>query len=266
MRTSRWLLASGVTVAVAAGLLGYHSYQREAPEGPTLTRVAGRGELLVCTTGDYPPFTLRDGASDRYRGIDIDMAGDLARALGVRERLVRTEWGTLVNDLTRGRCDLVMGGVSVTADRARHAAFSVPYQADGKTPITRCGREGKFATLDRIDRPGVRVVVNPGGTNERFARERLRRAELRVHPDNRTIFGEILAGRADLMITDAVETRYQARTRPGLCAVHPDRPFTRSQKAYLLPAGDPAFKARVDRWLSEALADGRYQRYGRAWT
>src|SRR5690606_40866418 len=67
-----------------------------------------------------------------------------------------------------------------------------------------------YTTLFRS--PDVRVVVNPGGTNEKFARERLKRATIVQHPDNNTIFDEIIAGRADLMITDAAETRWQARS------------------------------------------------------
>jgi cyclohexadienyl dehydratase len=70
------------------------------------------------------------------------------------------------------------------------------------------------------------VIANPGGTNERFDRARLHEAEIVVYPDNLTIFDELAAGRADLMITDASETRFQAKLHPGvLCAIHPDQPF-----------------------------------------
>ena len=89
------------------------------------------------------------------------------------------------------------------------------------------------------------------------------RAEIVRHPDNNTIFEEILAGRADLMITDATETRWQQQQHPELCAVHPEAPFTFSEKAYLLPRGDVVLQEWVNTWLRIARNDGTYDRFAR---
>ncbi|MFI1496010.1 transporter substrate-binding domain-containing protein [Streptomyces platensis] len=230
-----------------------------------LDAVPRRGVLRVCTTGDYRPFTHRDPATGKYSGVDIKMAGDLAKSLDATPRYVATTWARLVGDLSAGRCDIAMGGVSVTLPRARSAYFSEPTRTDGKTPIVRCTDKDKYRTLAQIDRPGTRVIVNPGGTNEEFARAHIHRATLTVHRDNTTIFDEIIAGRADVMMTDAGETRYQAKIHPELCSLHPDKPFTFSEKAYALPRGDDEFKAYVDQWVHLATHDGTYRKYEDAW-
>ncbi|WP_411139061.1 transporter substrate-binding domain-containing protein [Streptomyces sp. C10] len=230
-----------------------------------LDAVPRRKVLRVCTTGDYRPFSHLDPATGKYSGVDIKMAGDLAKSLGARPRYVATTWAGLVGDLSAGRCDIAMGGVSVTLPRARSVYFSEPTRTDGKTPIVRCTDKDKYRTLSQIDRPGTRVIVNPGGTNEEFARARLHRAALTVHPDNTTIFDEIIAGRADVMMTDASETRYQAKIHPELCSLHPDKPFSFSEKAYALPRGDDEFKAYVDQWVHLATHDGTYRKYEDAW-
>jgi cyclohexadienyl dehydratase len=233
----------------------------EAPApSNVLDAVLARGEVKVCSTGDYRPFTFLDEATGRWEGIDIDMAGDLAQRLGVRLTLVQTTWSALLDDLGR-TCDLAMGGISVTTDRAKRAFYSDSYLVDGKTPITRCENVARFQTVEQIDQPGVRVVVNPGGTNEQFVDTRLEQVTVVRHPDNNTIFDEIVAGRADLMITDATETRWQSQQRPELCAVHPDQPFTFSEKAYLLPRGDVVLQEWVNQWLHLARSDGTYERF-----
>jgi cyclohexadienyl dehydratase len=218
-----------------------------APAQSVLDAVLANGEIKVCSTGDYRPFTYLDEATSTWDGIDIDMAGDLAAKLGVRLTLVKTTWGTLVDDLGRA-CDVAMGGISVTTDRAKRAFYSDPYLVDGQT-------------LEQINQPGVRAVVNPGGTNEKFADANLTKATIVRHPDNNTIFEEILAGRADLMITDATETRWQQQQHPELCAVHPEAPFTFSEKAYLLPRGDVVLQEWVNGWLRIARNDGTYDRF-----
>jgi cyclohexadienyl dehydratase len=247
-------------------LLGVGSASATSGQGQPRSRldfVAQRGEIRICTTGDYRPFTYRDAAG-QWSGIDVDLAGDLAKRLGVRLTLVPTTWKTLVDDLG-ANCDLAMGGISVTLDRAKRAFFTQPYVVDGKTPITRCENAQRFQTLEQIDQPGVRAVVNPGGTNEQFARDNLHQATIVPHPDNNTIFDEIIAGRADLMITDASETKWQAKQHPELCAVHPEQPFTFAEKAYLLPRGDVVFQQWVQQWLHLALNDGTYSRIAKPW-
>lgn len=220
-----------------------------------LDAVMARKQLRVGLTGDYKPFSDRDPATGVFSGLDVDLATGLAQALGAEPIFVKTSWSTLLGDLQAGKFDLLVGGVSITLDRQKVGYFSIPSDVDGKAAIARCADVAKLGSLDAIDRSDVRVVVNPGGTNERFDRARLHRAEIRVFPDNRTIFREVLEGRADVMITDGVETKLQAKLNPGLCAIHPDEPFDRAEKAWLMPR-DIAFKLFVDQYLRLKQLDG----------
>jgi len=252
-------------LATAALLLALPVAAIAADPADTLDAVAKAGVLKICTTGDYKPFTYLNPAKGEYEGIDIDMARDLATALGVKAEFVKTSWKTLMADFTGGACDMAVGGISVSLPRQKQAFFSIPIDVDGKTPIARCEDVDKFQTVEQIDQPGVRVIEPPGGTNEAFVRERIKSAEVTIFPDNTKIFDEILAGRADVMITDASETRLQQKLRPGLCAVHPDQPFTFAEKAYLLPRGDVVFKAFVDQWLNLRLHDGSHAKFSAVW-
>lgn len=219
-------------------------------------QIKARNTLRVGTTGDYKPFSYRINENSPYIGLDIDMAEALAKELGVRLELVPTSWPTLMDDLANGRFDIAMSGVSISEARRKSAMFSSSYLRDGKTPVALCANQARFQNLPQIDQANVRVIVNPGGTNERFVRDNLRRAQIIVYPDNNHIFDQIVAGKADLMITDAVEARLQQQLHPTLCALHPEAPFNLSEKAYLLPQ-DPAWKSLVDRWLQPYLAQGQ---------
>ncbi|OFA05002.1 cyclohexadienyl dehydratase precursor [Duganella sp. HH101] len=244
------------------GLLAGMMASVQAGTDHRLDEITARGVLRVGTTGDYKPFSSRAG--NDFVGLDIDLAADLARTLGVPVQIVPTSWPSLMKDFGDDKFDIALGGVSITPERQKQGLFSVGYLRDGKTPITRCENSARFQTLAQIDQPGVRLIVNPGGTNERFARSRAPQAQLTVHPDNVTIFDQIVAGAADLMITDAIETRLQQRLRPQLCAVHPDTPFDLAEKAILLPR-DVAFKAVVDKWLQQLVASGALQRSVDRW-
>jgi cyclohexadienyl dehydratase len=229
-----------------------------------LDDILAHGVLRVGTTGDYPPFTAR-AADGAYSGLDIDAAQSLGAALGVRVEFVPTRWADLTRDIDAGAFDIAMGGVSVTLERQKKAYFSAPYLRDGKTPIARCADKGKYETLAEIDRPEVTVIVNPGGTNEKFDRAHLKAAHIDVWRDNLSIFDQLEKGAADLMITDATETLYQQKRHAGvLCAVHPAAPFDFSEKAYLLPRDD-ALKQFVDQWLHLSAVTGAFAAIRAKW-
>lgn len=251
----RWLLIL---------IIGCCLHLPAAGQTSRLDEILTRGILRVGTTGDYKPFSYRTNSASPFIGADIELAGELARTLGVRLELVATSWPALMKDLGDDRFDIVMSGVSISLERQKKALYSIPYLRDGKTPITLCENQARFQTLAQIDRPGVRLIVNPGGTNERFARANIKHAGISVYPDNVGIFDQIVAGSADLMITDAIETRLQQKLLPKLCAVHPDQPFDFSEKAYLLPR-DLLWKDFVDQWLHQSIASGTLARLIDKW-
>ena len=212
-----------------------------------LDAILARGTLRVGLTGDYRPFSIKNEAG-KFTGLDVDMAQSLAKAMGVKLEIVPTTWPTLMADLQAQKYDVGMGGITITLDRAKTAMFSAPVLRSGKTPIARCADKDRFGTIAAIDHPGVKVITNPGGTNERFDRANLHQAEIVVFPNNTAIFDELVAGHADLMITDAIETRLQQKLHPELCAIHPDAPFDFAELGYMLPRDVP-LKTFVDLWL-----------------
>jgi chorismate mutase-like protein len=220
--------------------------------------VGAPGVLRIGTPGDYAPYSWRDDTIGDYRGADIEWARALALRLGLRAEFVPTTWTALVADAAAGRFDIAVGGISITAEREKVVAFSAPYARDQKQPVVRCGEQRQFDTAAEINQPQVRLIVNPGGTNERFVRERFPGAALTVHADNRSVFDEILARRADVMVTDAVEARLQQRAGKGLCMARVSERWAPARKAVLLAPQSP-LQMQIDAALRNLGGARRYQ-------
>ncbi len=244
-------------------ILGVFATSLAHAQSSRLDDISKRGTLRVCSPGDYRPFALAkpDGS---FEGLDVDLAKSMAKALGVEAQFVKTSWPKLMDDFIE-KCDIAVGGISITLERQKRAFFSNGYMVNGKAPITKCENVAKFQTVADIDKPSVTVIENPGGSNERFARANFKQAKIVIFDDNTTIFDEILKGKADVMISESVETIVQSKLRPGLCAVNPDKPLQYGEMAYLIPRGDATFKAWVDQWLHLAKATGEYDRTVAAW-
>ena len=212
------------------------------------------GVLRVGTTGDYAPFSF-SGDSTKFSGIDIDLSRDLADSLDVTVVYIHTTWPSLSKDFSAGEFDIAMSGVSITDKRKVIASFSLPYHVGGKTPIALCSRTSDFDSLEKIDRKGIRIVVNPGGTNERYLDTNIVQATKVLHTDNRNIFDQIVAGRVDLMITDAIEVRLQTARNKKLCATMPGKTLTLQKKGIMLPK-DGQLLIAVNQWLKKRIEDG----------
>jgi cyclohexadienyl dehydratase len=267
VRPGRWFFST-TTVGVltfAAALCGCSNGQPVDRISSTTQGAVTTAALRICTTGDYEPLTYRDPATGQYAGIDIEMARDLAAYLGRTAVFVATTWGSLMADIVApGKCDVAVGGISATPAREQLADFTHSYLANGKTPLTTAADAGHFQSIDQINRPGVRVIENAGGTNEQFAKQNFPNAAITIWQNNATVFGQLVAHQADVMVTDEVEAIYQAKQHPELVAVRPDKPFTTTRAAYMLRKGSQLTE-QTNTWLAHVLSDGTFRRIYDRW-
>lgn len=230
-----------------------------------LDTILKRGYILVGTTGDYKPFTYYDQQTGEYIGHDIEAAEILAKALGVEVRFVKTTWPTLMADLLAGKFDIAMGGITRTFDRQKKAHFSHGYITFGKSPLIRITDKDKYLSLADIDKTGVTIGVNPGGTNEKFVRAKINNANIVVVKNNLEIPGMVASGKVDVMITDSVEALRYAKDDPRLYAALTDKPFTHNQFGYMLQRNDQVFANFINLWMEEMYLNGEFQRLYNKW-
>jgi cyclohexadienyl dehydratase len=242
---------------MTAGMDGALAQTAPAAPQSRLDDILSRGTLRVGTTGDYRPFTFLNKETGQYEGYDIDVANALGAAMGVKVEFVATAWPKMMDDFTADKFDIAMGGISITLPRQKKGYFTTPIMREGKTPIARCADAAKYQTLEQLNQPSTHAVVNPGGTNEAFAKANFPKADIRVFPDNTKIFDEIADGKADVMITDSSETLFQQKQHAGvLCSIHPDKPFDFAEKAYWMQRDVP-LKDFVDQFLHISAETGK---------
>ena len=209
-----------------------------------------RGVLRVGTTLDYKPMSFIDPETGRYVGYDVELVKDLAAALDVDIEFVRISWPTLIEDTLSCKFDLAICGITITDERKKQALMSDPYLENGKTILCRAEDVGKYVNVSSINRPGVRVMVNPGGLNEEFARQNLPDATLLIHDVNQDIPGMIALGTADVMITEVVEAKYYAGLDERLSAPLIHKPFTDGKFGILMPKGYDDLLKYVNEFLA----------------
>ena len=232
-------------------------------EAGHLEDIAARGTIRIGTTGDYIPMSYLNPATGKYEGIDAELSKIIADSLGVAIEYVPTTWPTLSADMQAGKFDIALCGISRNFARAKTMAMSDAYGEGifGKTILCRKSDAKKFKSVADLNRPDVRIMINPGGTNEKFARANLPKATLIVHEENADIPIQIAEGKADIMITETVEAVSWVKREPRLAAPLVDKPFegTRHSCGILMEKGDQEFLNYINFVLAELRMDGRLQ-------
>ncbi len=180
------------------------------------------------------------------------MAQALSKSLRLNVRFVLSSWPRLSDDLAADKFDIVMGGVTETAERKARFALSTPVVKNGKIALTQCDMIKAFNSLEAIDRKNVRVIVNPGGTNQTYVDKHIKHAQIIRTKDNFANLQEIRDRQADVMFTDLIEGVYYQTKEPGtLCVATPNTlPGTASYKVYMMNKDKTELLDAVNKWLA----------------
>ena len=135
-----------------------------------LKEILDDGVLKVGTTGDWNPMTVKDPATNKYEGYDIDVMTELAKDLGVELELVATDWKTLVNGVVAGNYHMT-GSASISPARMKAAGYSSSYIAVEIQPYTTADKADQFDGWDSINKDGVKVAATLGTTFEKLVKE-----------------------------------------------------------------------------------------------
>lgn len=222
-----------------------------------LNEILNAGVLKVGTTGDWNPMTVRDPATNSYKGFDIDVMTELASDLGVEVEFVPTDWKTLLNGVVAGKYHMT-GSASISAARLKAASFSESYLTVQIFPFTLPENAAKFDGYDSINKPSVKVATTLGTTFEALTKAWFPDADIKVVEAPARGFQEVLAGRADVFITSNVEGATLAE-KFGVVRVPGAAPREPSPIAMLLPQDDQVWINYINSWIKLKQAKGFFE-------
>lgn len=245
------LLKAAAVAAIGLAMAGAATAQS------ALNEILSDGVLKVGTTGDWNPMTVKDPATNSYKGFDIDIMQELATDLGVEVEFVPTDWKTLVNGVVAGQYHIT-GSASISPARMKAAGFSESYISVEIMPFTTAEMAAKLSGYDSINQPGVKVATTLGTTFEALVREWFPNADIKVVEAPARGYQEVLAGRADVFITSNIEGS-TLKEKFGVVQVPDTGPRAPSPIAMLLPQGDQVWINYVNNWVKLKKAKGFFE-------
>lgn len=188
---------------------------------PDIQRIAARGALVVAVPSfDAPPFFYtQDG---EVRGLDADMAHDLANALGVQVRFNRqaATFNDAVDLVAEGRADIAICKLSRTLARARKIRFSDPYLtlnhalAIHRLAFAALARGRDLATVVRNFTGSIGVIDQSAFAD--YAVHNFPQAHVVRYPDWNAAVRALLQGQVTALYRDEFEIERLFRSDPRM--------------------------------------------------
>lgn len=251
-------------IKVIAATLLLCSINVQAAESSALQDILSNGVLKVGTTGDWNPMTMKDPATNSYKGYDIDVMTELAKDLGVELEFVPADWKTLVSGVTSKKYHMT-GSASVSPARAKAAGYSDSYFSLATVPLILAKNADKFKDWDDLDKAGVTVAATLGTTQEKQVKKYFPNAQHKIVDAPARDFQEVLAGRADAHITSNVEAHKLVLKYPQMMIVPVSAPKSPTPIAMLLPQADQVWINYVNTWIRLKQERGFFTELGKKW-
>ena len=216
----------------------------EEPLSPTIAKVRERGKLVAGTVVCLP-WTGKDLETDEYFGPTIDVARWMAEALDVELEVHEAQWGTIIPGLQAGKYDVAAAGLDTSTERLA-VADHVPIFKSGFCYVALEDND-KVNTLNDLNDPEVEVALIEGSGCGMMMMEKYPDAtyDTAPAPSGALIrLEEILSGRADVSMVDAVMGRYWVESYPELkvipedCVLNPD---LAGYSGFFVNKGDPVW-------------------------
>ena len=222
-----------------------------------LDAIKKSGELRVGTTGDWDPMSMKDPATNKYKGFDIDVMNELAKDMGVKVKFVPTDWKTIVSGITADRYD-VSTSVTKTPKRAEVAGFTTTYYKYGTVPLVLKKNLKKFPTWSSLNNKNVTIATTLGTSQEEKAKEFFPKSKLKSIEAPARDFQEVLAGRADGNITSSTEANKLVIKYPQL-AIVPDGEKNPAFLAMMVAKDDKVWNDYVSNWIKSKKTSGFFK-------
>ncbi len=228
-----------------------------------LNDILNNGKLKVGTTGDWNPMSVKDPATNSYKGYDIDIVTELAKDLGVELEMVPTDWKTLVNGIVAGNYHMT-GSASISTKRMKVAGYSDSYIYVEMLPFTTKDKADKFTSWDAINQPGVKVATTLGTSFEKLVKDWFPNADIKTVEAPARGYQEVLAGRADVFVTSNIEGSTLVTKFPEVAAIDVEARAP-TPIAMLLPQADQVWINYVNSWIELKEAKGFFSATREKW-
>lgn len=257
------VVASALLGIMTMGFVGCGASNKSEKESKDLlATIQEKGKVVVGMSADYAPYEfhyINENGEDVIGGFDVDIANEIASALGVELVIQEMDFDALVAALPAGKIDLVVSGMNPTEERAKVVDFSEIYYNSQHGILVRAEDVDKYKTF--ADLEGVKVGAQLGSTQEQIARSEVPNADLQLLNNVNNLILELKAGKVDAVIMEKPVAEMAVKSNPELAVGTPIYEDKTGGNAVGMAKNNPELLAKINEVIKELNETGKMDEY-----
>lgn len=223
----------------------------QASAEDTLAKIRNAGVIRIAIDLSVPPWSYKDDSLNPT-GSEVEAAKLLASDLGVKMEIVTTNGANRIPNLMQNRADIIMSALSITDERKKTIAFSLPYSGN----TTSVFAPKTMAIKSFADLSGERVAVTRGTTNDGDITKLAPDAEIVRFEDEATTMTSIVSNQLDIVAIAQSLVDLINQKNPGK-DFEPKLTLRTATMGVGMRKEDLELKKWIDEWVKTNLANGK---------
>jgi polar amino acid transport system substrate-binding protein len=248
-----------LTAAVAVILAGCGS-SGTASSSSSAGTASQKADFTYAASGTYPPFSFMDSQTGKVTGFDVELGALLAQKMGMNPKFVTNPFETIIQGLTAGKYDAVIGSLTVTPERQQQVNFTIPYYTTGAQIYV---QDGNTSITGPADLRGKTIGVVKASTYLAMAQKMTDKNKAIGFDSDVIALQDLVAGRVDAVITDQIVGGLAIKK--GLAIKPVGEPFAVADQAIAVRKDESQLLANLNKALEEAKTDGSYKALSMKW-
>ncbi len=222
----------------------------------SVAAIQKRGELVMLTNAAFPPFEyVEDG---KEVGVDIDIANEIAKDLGVTLKVVNMDFDPIVDYIKSGKGDIGAAGMTITDERKESVDFSIEYVKSKQYIITL--KDNTDIKPDNLD--GLTIGVQTGTTGDTiYASDEdvIKAKEVKRYKSVLEAASDLKLGRLDCIIIDELPAKKVVEQNPEFKCE--ESVWEEEWYAIAVQKGNTTLLDAVNKTLQRLLDEGKIDEY-----
>ncbi|MCX2456420.1 ABC transporter substrate-binding protein/permease [Lacticaseibacillus nasuensis] len=259
-----WLLALVAGLALLIGGTAQQHAVQAAGNQSRLSTIQKRGYLIVGLSADYAPleFHATVNGNDKIVGSDVSLAEKIAADMGVKLQIKEMGFNALIGAMKTGKIDLIISGMSDTAEREKEVSFSKWYTSEKQVMVIQTKNKGKYKNIADFD--GASVGVQKQSIQQQLAETQLPGADVHVLDKANDVIAQVSTGKLEAgVMSQIIADSYAARTK-GLSVIDPGFATEVAKTSVALPKGDTVLQAQINKSIDAVRSKHLYKGYLKA--
>ena len=211
-------------------------------------------KLIMVTEAGFAPYEYHDGSG--IVGVDVDIAREIAAAMGKELEIKDVAFDSLINELNSGKADFAAAGMSITEERKKEVDFSIEYVSSKQVVVVRKDYN-KIKSVNDLN--GKTISVQLGSVADTYVTKNFKNSKIVRQKKFLSAAEDVKAKKSECIIMDELPAKELVKNNSELTILKIEL-FT-DKYAIAVKKGNTELLNKINEVLEKLIEEGKIEEF-----